>query len=48
MVIRASLTDSSFIIPHSSLPTDRLEALLAWGGAVHSAAYVFRPSTVHN
>ena len=38
--------DSSFIIHHSSLPTDRLEALAGWGGAVHSAAYVFRPSTV--
>lgn len=28
------------------LPTERLEALTGWGGAVGGAAYVFRPSTV--
>jgi FAD/FMN-containing dehydrogenase len=28
------------------MPTDHLEALAGWGGAVHSAAYVLRPSTV--
>jgi decaprenylphospho-beta-D-ribofuranose 2-oxidase len=29
-----------------SLPTERLELLDGWGGAVHGAAYVFRPSTI--
>jgi decaprenylphospho-beta-D-ribofuranose 2-oxidase len=28
------------------LPTDRLEFLEGWGGSVHGAAYVFRPSTL--
>jgi decaprenylphospho-beta-D-ribofuranose 2-oxidase len=28
------------------LPTERLEHLDGWGGAVHGAAYVFRPSTL--
>lgn len=30
----------------TQLPMDRLEPLHGWGGAVKSAAYVFRPSTV--
>ncbi len=34
------------MMEHSPLPTERLEPLMGWGGAVHSAAYVFRPSTV--
>src|ERR1700733_13321339 len=29
-----------------TLPIDHLEKLDGWGGAVHSAAYVFRPSTL--
>ncbi len=29
-----------------TLPTERLELLDGWGGAVHGAAYVFRPSTL--
>ncbi len=28
-----------------SLPTERLEPLEGWGGAIHGAGYVFRPST---
>ncbi|MDP4198503.1 MAG: FAD-binding oxidoreductase [Bacteroidota bacterium] len=31
---------------HRTLPIDHLEPLKGWGGAVESAAYVFRPSTV--
>src|SRR5207249_3878407 len=30
----------------TTLPIDHLEPLMGWGGAVGSAAYVFRPSTV--
>jgi len=34
------------MISDASLPTERLEPLKGWGGAVHSAAYVFRPATI--
>ena len=42
----SSLTRTHSEMPEYTLPTDRLEALVGWGGAVHSAAYVVRPSTV--
>ena len=29
-----------------TIPTERLETLDGWGGAVHGQAYVFRPSTI--
>jgi decaprenylphospho-beta-D-ribofuranose 2-oxidase len=32
--------------PTVALPADRLEKVPAWGGASHSLAYVYRPSTV--
>ncbi len=38
--------DSSLLTWHRPLPADRLELLKGWGGAVGSAAYVYRPSTI--
>jgi decaprenylphospho-beta-D-ribofuranose 2-oxidase len=34
------------MIDRQPIPTERLELLDGWGGAVHGSAYVFRPSTV--
>ncbi len=43
---RIGLIRTTNIVGHSTLPVDHLEPLKGWGGAVASAAYVFRPSTV--